>query len=245
MIELNTYSSNANPFFEFDVDALDYTASVFPEISLFQIAEQSSAIIREFSPILLGEKPYEPNDNFIVKCLKSVVASSKVLFFKTDEVRAALKAYQASNEVIESLNQRINHLEEEIFDHFNEMLSLQFELELNKCLLVSPDSPSSELIDGFVEAYRAVLDARSHIGSGDHKIHLTPEYKDELCLHKKLQLEEEALQIIAPKINLQERNEVILQRLEQLLQKKTSLTEELHTIEASLQDPLDFQLQQI
>ena len=245
VIELVTYSSSSlNPFFEFDAEALDNTASLFPEISLPQIVEKSSIIIREFSPVLIGEKPYLPTDNFIVKCLKYAVASTKALLFKTDEIRAALKAYHTSNKVIETLSQRVNQLEERILDHFNDMQSLQFELEMGRCLLSPEEGLIEELIPKFVEAYQVVLDARKYNGSGDHKMLLTPDYKDELCFIKELQLEGEAelIRDKASHVNLQERIETLQHHLEQLLHEKTALTEELQVIEDSLREPFNHQL---
>ena len=247
MIELTTYSSTAHPFCEFDSEALDEAANLFPEISLSQVVETSATMIREFSPILLGEDPYSPSDNFFVKCLKYVVASTRALFFKTDEVRAALKAYQSSNEAFQALNQRINHLEEKINNHFDETLSLQFELELNKHLLGKSQNDQDDIIDITLDSYRAVLDAREYMGSGKDKVALTTQSRDQLCIEKGRELRIQAQQVRekAPSIDLEQRNSEIQAHLEDLLRQKTKLTEELQAIQEAVSNPLTSQLHQV
>lgn len=246
MIELTTYPADVNLFLEFDSDALDEAASLFPEISLSQIVETTATKIREFSPILLGEKPYSPSDNFFVKCIKYVVASTRALFFQTDEIRSTLKAYQSSNEAFQALNQRINDLEERISDHFHETLFLQFELELNKHLQGSSDMDQDDILDVTLDSYRAVLDARQYIGSGENKVSLTTEYKDQLCLEKGRELRKLAEQIRekAPGIDLEQRNVEIQDRLKDLLVQKTTFTEELQALQEAVTRPLESQLHQ-
>ncbi|MCB1071669.1 MAG: hypothetical protein KDK96_01055 [Chlamydiia bacterium] len=90
-----TEVTSPHPINEVDHDKI---STLFGEDkSILEIGVESAKMIREFSPILLGDEPFSPSDNFFVKCIKYATASIKVLFFMTDDIKTALMAYQLYN----------------------------------------------------------------------------------------------------------------------------------------------------
>ncbi len=223
------FSEIAQLFSEFDSKEHDYAVGLFPEGSLIDIAQQSLITIRKVSPLLLGECPYKPTDSFLVKCKKYVISSTRAYFSMTDKIQADLKTYHAA---VRSLSQKADVLNEKIFGIFNKMRSLQFELEVNKIFLNPKEISIEDLIPLFVDSYRVVLNSRKYYMEGKTQLLLDPDYRKKLCELEEIQLQEQAQSIrLKPQCDLQKRNEMIQQRLEKLFQKKTDLTEKLHTIQ--------------
>lgn len=257
MLELETYSGSSF-FFEVDLGFepdKEYAAgmaewqdfisniaqSTMGKLSLEAISSYAEKTVRDISPILLGEKPYQESDSWVVKCLKYVYYSTRALLFKTDEIEKTLETYQGTQEVIDLVKNHILNLEKTINANYKDSLVILFHLEAYQEYRDGTLGDGTELISRFADSYNTLLHARNYILIDGQKVELNADNRATLVAGYKIELETRFKMMDFSVFS--ETSEVELQsQLQQLFQQRTQITEKLHVLDDFLKGPLDRQL---
>lgn len=254
MIELETYTGGAL-FFEIDLgieepefseqmaECKDFLSNLARETgkSLKRHSLEAEQTVSSISPLLLGENPYHDSDPWIVKCLKSVYHSTRILFLMTDKIHKALETYQGSQEVMYHIESRTYAIEKEANENYQNTLRVHFTLEALKALQEETLDDGNALIEGFVSSFGALLHARTFFFEEGKKVELTPEKRDTLLVSFREELTER-LQTLDPSHNTDENRQALQSQVEALIRQRTALTEKLHALDEFIQGPLDRQL---
>lgn len=238
MIELQDYTEGMLAHKEFISNVACSYMCGFP---IVKIATQTREAARSFSPLLIGELPYKESDHLLIKKIKSLYHSIRVLLLTTDKVKKALETYKGSQEGIDLVRERMLSLEKEINQLHKETQLVQFHLEAYLKYSSGELGDGTELIEDFVEEYRSLLSARSYILVDDQKVLLDDEMREKLLISLKADLQAH-LEIMNFPHCISDHQKSLEREMKKLHAQKTHLTERLDSMIKFLQGPLDQQI---
>lgn len=133
-----------------------------PKITISKTETTLGAI----SPFFIDQKAYDPEDPFLKKCVKTIVAAVKMLSYVQKETRALVALLPLANKIKEEVTQELENLSEGICEDYHQILDKLF---LQECyqehLKVingeSPEIPREKLIEDYMEAFHDTIKARN------------------------------------------------------------------------------------
>jgi len=150
----------------------DYTKRL-PNIAIAEVDSK----LKKISPLFLRAPPYSPEDSFLSKCTKSVVATLNLLSIIKRETRELLRFQPIASEVLALFKPELERLSEEICNTFFDMQEALFmhEFYQEKLKVVNGEQeaiPKQKLIGMFLESYKEVMKARKYTYVDGKKISL-------------------------------------------------------------------------
>lgn len=118
------------------------------------------------SPFFIDQKAYNPEDSFLTKCVKTIVAAVKMLSYVQSETRALVALLPLASKIKDEVTQELEKLSEGICEDYHQILEKLF---LQECYqehqkVLSGESseiPRERLIADYMEAFEDTIKARN------------------------------------------------------------------------------------
>jgi len=131
--------------------------------------------LRNISPLFLRETPYQPDDSFLDKCLKTISAVLGLIHYARPEVRSLVEIHPLASQVQALIQPKIGAIEEEMCQIHLSLLDTHFSFEyyaekLKVVKGIKLEVRRDELVDRFCSAFKEELGARQVIYLDGKKI---------------------------------------------------------------------------
>lgn len=206
-------------------------------------------ILRNCSPLFLNEPPYQDDDSFLDKCLKSISAALGLIHYARSDVRTLLEFHPVAAQIQSHVKEKSDEIAGEMCKMYLSFLDSMFAFEyysekLDVLKGNKSEIPKNELIEKFLGSFKEVLGARSSIFIDGKRVSIKDKaFRQTLLDERKTYLDNLYNQLEKVSGNTLEEAELGVQVFKELYELQHTLQIELNYVLVSVLDIVESPLQ--